>query len=59
MDCPKCGGDLDKHEILDWYLEGNHHLTVKFRTWCPYCEYDEAIVEEEFESTGWEKIVEE
>ncbi len=59
MECPKCGGYLDKVEISDWCPEGDHRITIIWKTWCPYCEYDEAIVEEEFESTGWEKIVEE
>ncbi len=59
MECPKCGADLQKSDISDWNPEGNHRITIIWDTWCPDCEYDKAKIEEEFESTGWEKIVEE
>lgn len=57
MDCPKCDEYMDKTEILDWNPEGGHRITVTWQAVCPYCEY-ETMIEEEFESTGWEKEIE-
>lgn len=59
MDCPKCGGMyLSKNGILDYEWAGGHRLLITWEVFCTDCGH-EYVIEEEFESTGWEKIKEE
>lgn len=59
VDCPRedCGGWLNRLSIWDWKTLGSGRILITWHSICPYCN-GEWLVEEEFESTGYEKVLE-
>ena len=55
MDCPKCDGWTYKSKLIDWKPQGGHRILITWLAICPYCKHEYKI-EEEFESTGYEKV---
>ncbi len=59
MDCPNCDdGYLESVDVADVEFEGSGRIVITWNSECRHCGY-KTQVEEEFESTGWEKEKEE
>ena len=59
MDCPMCEEtDMIKDGIKDWERLDGERILIKWEAHCPGC-WHSGIIEEEFETTGWEKEVKE